>query len=89
MRNKVIEQIAREHLNIQRLVAQHSDSKDFRELGVWAIRAALEAAYAAGRASAGDAELREMVTAFGTGSYGTRRQDRALRAARKKLGIKE
>lgn len=45
--------IAREHLGIATLEAQRSDALDFHELGVWQIRAALEAAYQAGAGAAG------------------------------------
>ncbi len=42
------EQIAREHLGMRTLETQNSDRADFKEHAVWAIKKALEAAYAAG-----------------------------------------
>ncbi|PZP83296.1 MAG: hypothetical protein DI582_11200 [Azospirillum brasilense] len=44
--------IAREHLNIEMLESRNSDSLDFHDVAVWGIQAALEAAFAAGKASA-------------------------------------
>jgi hypothetical protein len=44
--------IAREYLGLETLESRHSDSLDFAEQGVWAIRDALEAAYRAGVAEA-------------------------------------
>ncbi len=46
--NKLLAQIAKEHLFIQTLETQHSDRLDFHDVAVWAIKSALEAAYAAG-----------------------------------------
>ena len=46
--NKLLEQIAKEHLFIETLETQHSDRLDFHDVSVWAIKSALEAAYAAG-----------------------------------------
>jgi hypothetical protein len=51
-KTKAIERIAREHLRIQTLETQHSDRLDFYDLAVWSIKAALEAAYEAGRTGA-------------------------------------
>jgi hypothetical protein len=45
---QVIEQIALDHLFIQTLETQNSDRHDFHDVSVWAIKSALEAAYAAG-----------------------------------------
>ena len=50
--NKLLEQIAKEHLFIETLETQHSDRLDFHDVSVWAVRSALEAAYAAGHAAA-------------------------------------
>lgn len=47
-------QIAREHLGIETLEARNRDSLDFHEIGVAAVRKALEAAYRAGAASANE-----------------------------------
>ena len=45
--------IARTHFpNIETLETRNSDCLDFRDVAVWAIRDALEAAYAAGQAAA-------------------------------------
>ncbi len=46
--NKLLEQIAKEHLFIETLETQHSDRSDFHDVAVWCIKSALEAAYAAG-----------------------------------------
>lgn len=45
---QVIEQIALEHLFIETLKTQHRDRLDFHDVSVWAVKSALEAAYAAG-----------------------------------------
>ena len=45
--------IARTHFpNIETLETRNSDCLDFHDVAVWAIRNALEAAYAAGQAAA-------------------------------------
>jgi hypothetical protein len=46
--NKLLEQIALKHFFIETLETQHSDRLDFHDVSVWAIKSALEAAYAAG-----------------------------------------
>jgi hypothetical protein len=46
--NKLLEQIALKHFFIETLETQHSDRLDFHDVAVWAIKSALEAAYAAG-----------------------------------------
>jgi len=46
-------EIAAKHFHsIETLQTQNSDRRDFHDVAVWAIRAALEAAYAAGLAAA-------------------------------------
>ena len=46
-------EIARKHFpNIETLETRNSDGLDFHDVAVWAIRAALEAAYTAGFAAA-------------------------------------
>ncbi|OJF89671.1 hypothetical protein AX761_24130 [Rhizobium sp. 58] len=46
-------EITRKHLpNIETLETRNSDVLDFHDVAVWAIRAALEAAYTAGFAAA-------------------------------------
>ena len=47
-----IKKIAAEILNVDSLEAVNSDSADFHDLAVWNIKAALEAAYAAGKQAA-------------------------------------
>jgi hypothetical protein len=46
--NKLLAQIAKEHLLIETLETQNSDRSDFHDVAVWAVKSALEAAYAAG-----------------------------------------
>lgn len=50
-RRRAAEQIAREHLHVETLERRCRDALDFHEVPVWAIEAALIAAYEAGRAS--------------------------------------
>ncbi len=46
-------QIARRHIaGLETLDDRNADDLDFHEIAVWNLRAALEAAFAAGRASA-------------------------------------
>ena len=46
--NKLLEQIALKHFFIETVETQHSDRLDFHDVSVWAVKSALEAAYAAG-----------------------------------------
>ena len=46
---KTLERIAAGHLGIETLVTRKSDSLDFHEVSVWSLKAALEAAFEAGR----------------------------------------
>ena len=46
--DKVIEDIAKEHLRVPTLETRKSDSLDFHDIAVWQLRAALDAAYQAG-----------------------------------------
>lgn len=48
---RVLQRIAQEHLSVQTLRTRHSDDLDFHDLSVWRLRAALQAAFEAGRAS--------------------------------------
>lgn len=48
----ILQKIAAEHLGLQTLETRNSDEQDFSDLAVWNIKAALEAAYEAGRGSA-------------------------------------
>jgi hypothetical protein len=45
---QIIAAIAKEHLSFDTLGTRRSDSLDFREVAVWSVKAALEAAYKAG-----------------------------------------
>ena len=51
-RDEVIQEIARRHLFLTTLETRKSDSLDFNEHAVWQVRAALEAAFEAGRRNA-------------------------------------
>lgn len=46
-----IANIAKRYLNIETLETRNSDSLDFHDLSVWSLKAALEAAYLAGKKS--------------------------------------
>jgi hypothetical protein len=48
-RDQALAEIATTILDLETLATRHSDRLDFHELSVWGIKAALEAAYAAGR----------------------------------------
>lgn len=48
----LLAEIAMKHFFIDTLETRNSDSLDFHDVAVWAIRSALEAAYAAGAAAA-------------------------------------
>lgn len=50
--NELLTKIAQEHLGFETLEERKSDSLDFKDVGVLNVKAALEAAFAAGRASA-------------------------------------
>ena len=54
-RQALYERIAKEHLGFETLVARKSDRLDFREVAVWSVRTALEAAFQAGVAHGLDA----------------------------------
>lgn len=45
----MLEEIARRHLGLETLATRNSDRLDFHDMAVWSMRAALEAAYEAGR----------------------------------------
>ena len=49
----LLEDIAKRHLRMETLATRNSDGLDFREVSVWGVRAALEAAFAAGVEAAG------------------------------------
>jgi hypothetical protein len=42
--DKLFEQIAREHFDIETLVNQNSDRHDFHDVAVWSIKSASQAA---------------------------------------------
>ena len=46
--NQLLEQIAQQYLFIDTLKTQSSDRLDFHDVSVWAVKAALQAAYEAG-----------------------------------------
>ncbi len=46
--DKLLTQIAKQHLGIQTLEAQNADRLDFHEVSVWSLHDALRAAYEAG-----------------------------------------
>ena len=50
--NPVISEIAAKYLGVKTLETQKSDALDFHDLAVWALKAALEAAFNAGHESA-------------------------------------
>ena len=50
-----VAEIAARHLRIETLETRNADSLDFHEVGVASIKAALEAAYEAGRSAAAKA----------------------------------
>jgi hypothetical protein len=51
-RDEALAEIAATILDLETLATRNSDRLDFHELSVWGIKAALESAYAAGRAGA-------------------------------------
>lgn len=51
LRDTTLAEIAARHLHLETLETRNSDSLDFHDVAVWSIRAALEAAYEAGRQS--------------------------------------
>ena len=50
-RDTTLAEIAARHLHLETLETRNSDSLDFHDMAVWSIKAALEAAYEAGRQS--------------------------------------
>ena len=50
-RDTILAEIAAKHLFLETLETRNSDSLDFHDRAVWSIKAALEAAYEAGRQS--------------------------------------
>lgn len=56
-RKQLLGRIARKHLAIPTLEIRRSDSLDFYQVSVWVVEAALNAAYQAGRRSAGTIDV--------------------------------
>lgn len=50
--DELLAAIAKKHLDIDTLETRNSDSRDFHDVAVWSVRAALLAAYQAGMAAA-------------------------------------
>ncbi len=50
-RESILERIANDKLRVPTLRTQRSDNLDFHEVAVWELRAALEAAFEAGRSA--------------------------------------
>lgn len=50
--DELLAEIARKALNIKTLDTRNSDGLDFHEVAVWEVKAALKAAFEAGRDSA-------------------------------------
>ena len=46
--DKIVEEIAKNHLGFETLESRHSDRLDFKECSVWQIKKALEEAFYAG-----------------------------------------
>ncbi len=51
MSTPVLARIAAQHLSLETLETRNSDGLDFHDLAVWNVRAALEAAFNAGKAA--------------------------------------
>ena len=47
----LLQEIAANHFRLETLETRNSDGLDFHDVAVWSIRAALEAAFAAGQAA--------------------------------------
>lgn len=52
MKTKTLEKIATENTNFKTLATRNSDELDFKEVSVWQMKAALEAAFEAGKKAA-------------------------------------
>ncbi len=64
--DKALTQIAAKHLDIETLEERKMDSLDFHEVAVWNLKAALRAAYEAGRQPNQKTDRHEIVRADGT-----------------------
>ena len=49
--DKLLAQIAQDHLSIETLETRHRDALDFHDVSVWGVKSALMAAYQAGLAA--------------------------------------
>lgn len=58
-RDQTISEIAAKHLSIETLETRKSDSLDFHDVAVWSVKAALDAAYDAGRRSVSQPEVEQ------------------------------
>ena len=47
--DQLLTEIAKKHLNLETLETRNSDSLDFHDVAVWAIKDALQEAYEAGK----------------------------------------
>ena len=47
--DQLLTKIAKKHLNLETLETRNSDSLDFHDVAVWAIKDALQEAYEAGK----------------------------------------
>ncbi|CAE6714911.1 DUF6900 domain-containing protein [Candidatus Nitrotoga fabula] len=54
--DQIIEMIAKKHFDIQTLDTRYSDRLDFHDVAVWEVKAALQAAFEAGRQVAREGE---------------------------------
>jgi hypothetical protein len=50
-KNEILATIAAHHLSVETLETRNSDGLDFSDQAIWSLKAALEAAYEAGRAA--------------------------------------
>ena len=57
-RDQLLQRIAAEHLFIETLETRNSDRLDFYDVSVWGVKAALQAAYEAGRKAANTRQAR-------------------------------
>ena len=51
--DQLLTEIAKKHLSLETLETRNSDSLDFHDVSVWALKDALQAAYEAGQSSQG------------------------------------
>jgi len=63
--HKTLSELAAKHLDIQTLQTRNSDQLDFHAVPVWAVKAALEAAYRAGMEAAKTNTTHQIIRADG------------------------